>query len=199
MRGSRISHLAITTFCWLPPDSAPTGMSVPAVRIASSLITSSISARFGAAIDDAAVAKRSRAAKERLSRTDMGSISPSVLRSSGISAMPTPSALAGAGYRSSPARRRSAGCRLAPRRTPNSASSSSRLALAVEAAEADDLAGPHSKRDVLAGGPSRTGCAPPAPAFGRRRRARGLGGKTWLYSRPIIISTTSLSVLVPAS
>ena len=23
MRGSAISHLAMTTFCWLPPDSAP--------------------------------------------------------------------------------------------------------------------------------------------------------------------------------
>ena len=26
MRGSFISHLAITTFCWLPPDSVPTGV-----------------------------------------------------------------------------------------------------------------------------------------------------------------------------
>jgi hypothetical protein len=34
------------------------------------------------------------AAKDRLSRTDMGSISPSVLRSSGISAMPISGALA---------------------------------------------------------------------------------------------------------
>ena len=33
----------------------------------------------------------------------------------------------------------------------------------------------------------------------RFARAAGFGGKMWLYSRPIIISTTSLSVFVPAT
>ena len=46
MRGSAISHLAITTFCWLPPESEPTGMSMPSARMASSSIISSIELRF---------------------------------------------------------------------------------------------------------------------------------------------------------
>ena len=55
MRGWLISHLAMTTFCWLPPESEPTAMSVPAVRMASSLIISSISCVSSAPVDDAAM------------------------------------------------------------------------------------------------------------------------------------------------
>ena len=72
------------------------------------------------------------------------------------------------------------------------------LALPVEAAEADDFALGHREADVAQPvGPAEL------PAFQRRRLRHpavrfGLGGKTFLYSRPIIISTTSLSVRVPA-
>src|ERR687884_285624 len=41
----RLSHLASTTFCWLPPLSCRTGASRPAVRIASVPIRPSTAAR----------------------------------------------------------------------------------------------------------------------------------------------------------
>ena len=142
--------------------------------------------------------KRSSAAKDRLSRTDIGSIRPSVLRSSGISAMPMPRRFGARGLvmlTGFAVDQDLAGdaAQHAEQRQQQFA-----LPLAVEAAEADDLAGPRGERDVLQPvGPgevarSSTGGLPVAASRG------GLGGKTWLYSRPIISSTTSLSVLVPA-
>ena len=200
MRGSIISHLAMTTFCWLPPDSAPTGMSMPAVRIASSRIISSIGRALGGAVDDAGLAtSRSSAAKERLSRTDIGSISPSVLRSSGISAMPMLSALApprGLAMRDGLAVDQDLAGDAAQHAEERQQQFA--LALAVEAAEADDLAGAGRSARCPSAGRSRRGCGPRAPAACRSGTGAGLGGKTWLYSRPIISSTTSLSVLVPA-
>ena len=120
--------------------------------------------------------RRGRARRsDRLSRTDIGSISPSVLRSSGISAMPMSSALG-----------RRAGSLIATALAVDQdlAGSAAQhaeereqqlaLALAVEAAEADDLAGAHGERDVVAAGPSSRGRGPRAPAARRAAPAAGL-------------------------
>ena len=127
----------------------------------------------------------------------MGSISPSVLRSSGISAMPMRLDFAARGLEMGTVLPSISSSPLTPFSTPNSASSSSRWPW-----------------------PSRPPRPTTSPAraeseISRRRLVQerlrisrigglslaasaGLGGKTWLYSRPIIISTTSSSVLVPA-
>ena len=73
------------------------------------------------------------------------------------------------------------------------------LALPVETAEADDFARFGGERNV-----AQAVRPVQVPDFEQRRlrrfaRAAGFGGKMWLYSRPIIISTTSLSVFVPAT
>ena len=123
-------------------------MSVPAVLMASSRIISSIRRSSAARSMMPPRDRRSSEAKERLSRTDIGSISPSVLRSSGISAMPILPLFAAWGCRSTtglPSIRISP---VRPRSTPKSASSSVALALAVEAAEADDLAGAHARSEM---------------------------------------------------
>ena len=70
--------------------------------------------------------KRSSDAKLRLAPTDSGSISPSVLRSSGISAMPLRVAFASLGEPSVTARPSTSTSPLVPRSTPNSARRSSR-------------------------------------------------------------------------
>ncbi len=126
--------------------------------------------------------RRPSAAKERLSRTDIGSIRPSVLRSSGISAMPMSLRLAARG----PAivDRPAVDQHLAGRAAQHAEEGQQQLALAlaVEAAEADDLAGVHAERDVVEPvGPAEAGAArgaalrrsaPAAASAGRRRRIR---------------------------
>ena len=197
MRGLFISHFAMTTFCWLPPERAPTAKSVLAVLMAKRLIISSISFDSATRLTIPPFEMRCMAEKERLSRTDMGNIRPSVLRSSGIRAMPIFAALAIVGLliltflpsmSTSPEQ---------PRKTPNNARSKSRWPC-----------------------PSR----PPRPTISPARTEReislnrsvhdkllvcktgnfesvgfpGLGGNTFLYSRPIINSTTWVLVLLPA-
>ena len=85
-----------------------------------------------------------------LSRTDIGSISPSVLRSSGISAMSKPRGLgllrarrSGPGW---PSIRMRA---VDPAQHPEQRQQQLALTLAVETAEADDLAAADAERDVL--------------------------------------------------
>ena len=70
------------------------------------------------------------------------------------------------------------------------------LALAVEAAEADHLAGAHATARCRCSRSVQLRLAHLEHRRARRSRPRGgLGGNTLLYSRPIISSTTSLSVL----
>ena len=142
-------------------------------------------------------AMRSKAAKERFSPTVIGSISPSVLRSSGMSAMPMRArAWVGLGMRASRPATSTRAAEVA--QDAEEREQELALALAVEAAEADDLAAADVEGDVAQ-------AVGPGEAAGRRGPVSGSsaravrGGKTWLYSRPIIISTTSWSDLVPAA
>ncbi|MEH3077806.1 MAG: hypothetical protein PGN11_14255 [Quadrisphaera sp.] len=48
-RGSRSSHLAKSTFCWLPPESAPTGAVGSAARTSVLRATAPTASRLGAA------------------------------------------------------------------------------------------------------------------------------------------------------
>ena len=175
--GLVISHLAMTTFCWLPPDKVPTGTAVPSVLIPSSAIISSIALLSAARSMRPTRDSCDSEAKERLSRTDIGSIRPSVLRSSGISAMPS------RGFASLGLRQRRLRA-VDPHLAGNAAQHAEQrqqqlaLALAVEAAEADDLAGARGQRNVLAAGRSRRDCAPPAPARRSPAFGAGFGGKT---------------------
>src|SRR6266849_4354502 len=89
MRGSVISHLAITTFCWLPPDRVETASLRALILICSRAMPRSTAARSLARSTKGPVEMASSDAIARLSAIDIGSINPSVLRSSGTSAMPT--------------------------------------------------------------------------------------------------------------
>ena len=114
--------------------------------------------------------KRSSAAKLRLSRTDIGSINPSVLRSSGTRAMPMSSRFAALGL---PTRTDAAA---EPHLALHAAQHAEQreeelaLALAVEPAEADDLARPCREVDRRAGGRSTPAHAPRAPVSAPDRR-----------------------------
>ena len=140
---------------------------------------------------------RSSAAKDRFSRTDIGSISPSVLRSSGISAMPMPSRLARAGLAIETGLPSISTVPEQPRSTPKKASSNSRWPwpsspprpTTSPAPTDSEMSRSRSVQHRLRH--SSTGLRAIEPGT-------GFGGKTWLYSRPIIISTTSLSDFVPA-
>ena len=131
-----------------------------------------------------------------LSRTDIGSIRPSLLRSSGISAMSWPAALACCGLvirtgRPSIATRAADAAQHAEQRQQQLA-----LALAVEPAEADDLALADAERDVV----QLLAPAEPLDLEHLRRcgrRAPAWPGRRAVYSRPIISSTISSSLLVP--
>ncbi len=198
MRGCRISHLAITTFCWLPPESAPTGISRPAVLMASSPTMSSISRCSAARSMTPAFDSRSSAAKDRFSRTVIGSMRPSVLRSSGISAMPMRSSLAAEGLAMETGFPSTRICPERPRNTPKNASSSSRWPwpsrppspTTSPALTLSEMLSRRSTQDRLRA--SSTGVL-------AVDTEAGFGGKMWLYSRPIISSTTSLSLFDPAA
>ena len=175
-------------------------MSVPAARIARRSIISPTSFISRGAIDRRRrVDMRSSAAKERLSRTDIGSISPSVLRSSGMSAMPIALRLRRVRARGRDRRARDPDFARDAAQDAEQREQQFALALPVEAAESDDFARLGGERDVAQPvGPAQV------PDLEQRRlrpfaRAAGFGGNTWLYSRPIIISTTSSSVFVPAA
>ncbi len=78
------SHLASTTFCWLPPDST-----VTAVRSAGALMFSRRRWRSAVAASEAGRISRSRAwlkrsASETFATSEKSSTSPERLRSSGI-------------------------------------------------------------------------------------------------------------------
>ena len=95
--GSVASHLASTTFCWLPPLSVPASVSS-----AAALTSSRLSQMRAAAFSRAEVMKPSddsfsRIASVVLRATDESSTSPCLRRSSGTSA--SPSSIAAAGLR----------------------------------------------------------------------------------------------------
>ena len=73
------------------------------------------------------------------------------------------------------------------------------LALAVEAAEADDLARARRVSEMSCSRSVQDRLRTSSTGGASLAARAGLGGKTWLYSRPIISSTTSLSVFVPAA
>src|SRR5229473_2132341 len=139
MRGSVISHLAITTFCWLPPDRVETASLRAPILICSRAMPRSTAARSLARSTKGPVEMASSDAIARLSAIDIGSINPSVLRSSGTSAMPTAGDLAALD-------------RDAPGDAAQHAEQGKQqrfLALPIEAAEADDLAGADAERNAV--------------------------------------------------
>ncbi len=126
MRGSHSSHLASTTFCWLPPDRVDTGSAGSLTLMRSFRIMAVTPAASRARSTTMPRDKPGRAASVMLAATDMGSISPSVLRSSGISAMPARLVLAAPGLVIARGAPSTATAPDTPRSTPNSASSRSR-------------------------------------------------------------------------
>ena len=198
IRGRRISHLAITTFCWLPPDSAPTGMSSPAVLIASRRDHLVDQPFLGGAVDDAGAGHPVERGERQVLAHRHRQHQPLGLAVLGDQrhADPRPTAPP-PGCRSTPACRRPGSrpaARAARRRRPAAA-----------------RAGPG--RRVRRGRPPRPDAGerdvvqPVAPgqslrlqqAAARPAATPGRAGKTCEYSRPIIISTTSSSVRVPWS
>ena len=122
-RGCIDSHLAKTTFCWLPPDSVPTMVSIEAVRMSSAALRSVALRRSAPVRIRPDEAKEARLASEMFSLTEDSSTSPQRLRSSGIRKMPWSMASRGAAMATGlPSRRISPP---AGRSTPNSAQASS--------------------------------------------------------------------------
>src|SRR3984893_1961332 len=124
IRGAVISHLAITTFCWLPPDRVETASLGAPILICSRAMPRSTAARSLARSTKGPVEMASSDAIARLSLIDRGSIIPSVLRSSGTSAMPTAGDFAAAGEPGRTSRPSTVISPVTPRTTPNQASSS---------------------------------------------------------------------------
>ncbi len=83
-RGRAASHLAMTTFCWLPPDRKRTSWPVPR-EVSRTRSSSSARARASGGRSRAGTAL---VTSRTLSRTDWRSASPSALRSSLTSAIP---------------------------------------------------------------------------------------------------------------
>ena len=147
MRGSSSSHLPITTFCWLPPDSVATGSSGTAL-ICMRRMMSPTAPRSRARSSSGPRRQRDSVAAVRLSATDIASISPSVLRSSGISAIPSGERLRG--ERTARRDRLAVDAYLAgaPRQAAEQRQQELALALAVEAAQPEDLARGHLEADA---------------------------------------------------
>src|SRR5437868_1084481 len=124
MRGSVISHLASTTFCWLPPESVETASPGAPILICSQSMPRLTAARSLARSTKGPVEMASSDAMVRLSAIDIGSINPSVLRSSGTSAMPTADDFAAAGELIRTSLPSTVMRPVTPRSTPNKASSS---------------------------------------------------------------------------
>ena len=138
----------------------------------------------------------SMAAKDRLSRSDIGIISPSVLRSSGMSAIPPPGRLVLRGLESITALPLTATDPPTPVRAPNSANRRSRWPWPSSPPSPTTSPGRTSKSMFLR-----------RPAHDRFVTLRtggwvdfwaGRGGNTLFTSRPIIISMISLGLLLPA-
>ena len=194
MRGRVRSHLPITTFCWLPPESEPTGPSRLGALMLSSW-TISLTARSSARRSTSPKRpKRCMAAKTRLSRTDMGNIRPSALRSSGMRAMPASPLLRG------PAREmglpKASTWPVTPMSAPKRASSSSRCPCPSRPPRPTTSPGRTVKQMSLRWLAQERWRTRSAGCSGRGRMERG--GNTLRTSRPIIISTISLALLLPA-
>ncbi|VEB43918.1 Uncharacterised protein [Chromobacterium violaceum] len=93
--GGFASHLANTTFCWLPPDSDLTSSSASRVRMRSWAIKPSTARFSSAALTTPSRAYWSRCTRVAFSRSDMPSTNPLLLRSSGTK--PRPAAMASPG------------------------------------------------------------------------------------------------------
>ena len=200
MRGAIISHLPITSFCWLPPDSDPAAGSVPSLRTAEQLHDALDRLALGRAVDDAPA----RQLAERGER-EVVAHRHRQHQALGLAVLGDQRHADRRGAWRRSARRCRTGrpsISTSPRGAAQHAEQRQQqlaLALAVEAAEADHLAGAQAQRDVV---------EPVAPAQVAQLEPRhgvvgggaaGLGGNTPLYSRPIISSTTSWSVFVPAA
>ena len=88
MRGPDTSERASTTFCWLPPDSWPTGLSASGVAMPSALIISCASRSCSARESRRSQPRLVCSARMMFSRTVSSPNIPSALRSSGQNAMP---------------------------------------------------------------------------------------------------------------
>ncbi len=138
--GCNSSHRPMTTFCWLPPLSWPTGVSMLEVLIARSRIVRSASAlrRRPLIIGSIGLATiEARLASPTLKARLFAKISPSARRSSGTKPKPARTAWAGLrgakrlpssvisprSGRSAPNRRRASSLRPAPTRPPSPSTS----------------------------------------------------------------------------
>ena len=81
--GFDASHLASTTFCWLPPDSAPTSWSTPVIRTSNCSVYSRATAFSVAARTRKRGNRRGRIGSVTFSAIEKSSTSPSWWRSSG--------------------------------------------------------------------------------------------------------------------
>ena len=201
MRGSVISHLAMTTFCWLPPGKRA-GRNVGRAGADREQRRSSSATSFASRPRSTTPARemRSSAAKRQVRRGPTSAAS--ALRSCGPrGSAPCRSRATSphAGSSARPARPRP-GSRPRRRAARRTARAAARAAPARRARRARRLRRPATLKEMS--------LQPVRPAevlhFEQRRprsvrRGGGFGGKTWLYSRPIIISTTSSSVFVPAA
>ncbi len=88
--GSRASQRAITTFCWLPPESSPIGPSNLGARTSSALAGGGSSTRSAMAPDPGRrrAPAKARSVRAALSRMDCPRASASRLRSSGSKPIP---------------------------------------------------------------------------------------------------------------
>src|SRR5581483_4623298 len=192
MSDSARSQRPIRTFCWLPPESVPTSCTAGRiVRIWRRATACATSRRSFAGFRIPRNATRPRTASVRLSRTDIGSIRPSVLRSSGTSAIPIRSLMASAGLRilrATPSTRISPPAR---RRAPKSVMNRSRCPWPARPPiprisprrSANETPATRSPRRSLT---SSTGTASSATA--------GTSGYIRSIVRPVISVTASLSV-----
>src|SRR4029453_16323924 len=93
--GSVPSHLAMTTFCWLPPDSTRTGLAMVATFTENRWIRERASSLPLRSLISGPAFNRLSSGSSRLSRTEWSRTRPCSRRSSGISAIPTAGAARG--------------------------------------------------------------------------------------------------------
>ena len=130
----------MTTFCWLPPESAPTGMSVPAVRMPRSLTISSIRRCLGGAVDDAARRDAVEGGEGEVVAHRHRQHQPLGLAVLGDQRHADAGARAGRGWRCATGLPSTSTLPLEAAQHAEERQQQFALALAVEAAEADDLA-----------------------------------------------------------
>ena len=161
------------------------------IRMPSSRTISSTAAFSARADDDRRPRETlSSAAKVRLSRTDIGSIRPSVLRSSGISAMPMSAFLASfAGCGRHRLARRPGSRRVTPRSAPNSASSISICPCPSRPPRPRISPRPHRNGNVL------QAVFPGQLRVLQRRRGLMVGASAWAERRGCIRARSSFTPL----